>query len=296
VTGTVNFNDSAVLTLPLLGSIRTIRDFAEGGNTSPEIQDSLEFRQTDNGGATIQRTWFDNITSTWMTFTPINGAQVVKINDRKLVFGSGAYKFEASFNYQQLNQLSPREMLTPASSGLIQSKPDQTTSLSLLSYTDKLLAGTWRFLTYFGRDSMITMLLMQPILSEGDGGAIEAVISAVLERIRRSDGTVCHEEVIGDYASMINKREGRNLSEPRCDYKMIDTDFYLPIALKNYFLDTQTGKQRAPAFFARTASFLPDNLGELVPHALKHRHLCNLASCFSITPTLLLLGVSTETV
>ena len=77
-------------------------------------------------------------------------------------------------------------MLNKASSDLIAQNPDQTTSLSFLSYKDKLLAGTWRFLTYFGRDSMITMLLMQPVLSDA---AIEAVISAVLERVNSTDGT-----------------------------------------------------------------------------------------------------------
>lgn len=103
-----------------------------------------------------------------------------------LTFGSGTYHFDASYNYPQLEKLDPAEVLTEAASGLIAQNPDQTTSLSFLSYTNKLLAGTWRFLTYFGRDSMISMLLMQPILSEE---AIEAVIGAVLERINRTDGT-----------------------------------------------------------------------------------------------------------
>ena len=102
-----------------------------------------------------------------------------------LTFGSGTYRFNASYNYPQLEQLEPAEVLTESASDLIAQNPDQTTSLSFLSYTDKLLAGTWRFLTYFGRDSMISMLLMQPVLSEA---AIEAVISAVLERVNRTDG------------------------------------------------------------------------------------------------------------
>ncbi len=70
-------------------------------------------------------------------------------------------------------------------------------SLSFLSYTNKLLAGAWRFLTYFGRDSMISLLLLEPVLSEGEGGAMEAGIAAVLERLNRTDGNACHEETIG---------------------------------------------------------------------------------------------------
>lgn len=181
-----------------------------------------------------------------------------------LTFGSGTYRFDASFNYPQLDQLSPQEVLNEASWSLIAENLDQTTSLSFLSYKDKLLAGTWRFLTYFGRDSMISMLLMQSILSDD---AIEAVIGAVLERVKRSDGTdktsgtVCHEEVLGDYATWLNRGDGIASSAPRCDYKMIDTDFYLPIAMKSYFVDTTSGKQRSDAFFKTTASFLAENNG-----------------------------------
>ena len=56
---------------------------------------------------------------------------------------------------------------------------------------------------------------MQPVLSEGENGAIEAVISAVLERINRTDGTICHEEVIGDYATYLNRKENITSTEPR---------------------------------------------------------------------------------
>jgi hypothetical protein len=46
---------------------------------------------------------------------------------------------------------------------------------------------------------MISALLLEPVLSEGERGAIEAVIAGVLERINSTDadGSVCHEETIG---------------------------------------------------------------------------------------------------
>lgn len=108
---------------------------------------------------------------------------------------------------------------------------------------------------------MISMLLMQPVLSEGENGAIEAVIGAVLERINNTDGTVCHEEVIGDYATYLNRKDNIQGTEPRCDYKMIDTDYFLPIAMRNYFVGTETGKQRSDAFLKTTATFLVENTG-----------------------------------
>lgn len=179
----------------------------------------------------------------------------------RLRFSAGTYQFRATFNYPQLDQLSPTEVLNKASQGLAKENPDQTTSLSFLSYSNKLLAGSWRFLTYFGRDSMLSALLMQPILSQGEDGAIEAVIGAVLERINKADGTVCHEENLGDYATFLARQEGRDSNAPSCDYKMIDTDFMLPVLMKNYFIDTDTGKSRALPFLSKKATFLEENAG-----------------------------------
>ena len=261
VSGSIKFNTAARLTVPILGSIRSIRDFTEGGSVNQDFQNSFGFATNQDGSASINRTWFDGVTITTLKFSPLNGAQAITLNREAawtLTFGAGSYRFEASYNYPQLEQLSPQEVLNDASSGLIAQNPDQTTSLSFLSYTNKLLAGTWRFLTYFGRDSMISMLLMQPILSEA---AIEAVIGAVIERINRNDGTVCHEEVLGDYSTWLNRKKGIDSSAPSCDYKMIDTDFMLPVAMNSYFVDTDAGKQRSDAFFRKTATFLAENNG-----------------------------------
>lgn len=180
---------------------------------------------------------------------------------RRLRLGAGTYEFRATFNYPQLDQLSASEVLNNGSQGLVQESPELTTSLSFLSYTNKLLAGSWRFLTYFGRDSMLSALLMQDILSQGEGGALEAVIGAVIERINNTDGTVCHEENLGDYASFLARQDGIDSSAPTCDYKMVDTDFYLPILMRDYFVNTDTGAGRAAAFLAQKATFLGENAG-----------------------------------
>ena len=160
-----------------------------------------------------------------------------------------------------MDQLSPSEVLNDASQSLVKENADLTKSLSFLSYSNKLLAGSWRFLTYFGRDSMLSALLMQPILSQGEGGALEAVIGAVIERINKKDGTVCHEENLGDYATFLARKEGISSTAPSCDYKMIDTDFLLPILMKDYFLDTAVGRERATPFMNKKATFLPENAG-----------------------------------
>jgi hypothetical protein len=249
----VRFNSSAVLTVPILGSIRTIRDFTEGPSLlRPEVQDAIVFSSTANGGATLSRLWFDNETTTEISFMPADAAgnTSVTINNGTLELPAGTYNFTATFDYPQLTQLSASEVLNEASQGLIQQNPDQTTSLSFLSYSEKLLAGAWRFLTYFGRDSMISLLLLQPVLSEGQGGAIEAVISAVLERLNRTDGSVCHEETIGDYATYLNLQMNISSTAPGCTYQMIDTDYYLDVVMEKYFLDSAIGRSRKDAFFA----------------------------------------------
>ena len=191
----LELNSSSILSVAILGSIRTIRDFVEGPSLlRDDIQDAIQYSNISEG-VELSRLWLDNITTTTISFTSPN--QTIQIDNTTLKFEAGVYTFNASFDYPQLTQLSSEEVLNQESTDLITQSPMQTTSLSFLSYTTKLTAGAWRFLTYFGRDSMISALLLEPVLSEGKGGAIEAVISGVLERINMTDGSVCHEETIG---------------------------------------------------------------------------------------------------
>ena len=230
VSTLITFNSSATMTVAILGSIRTMRDFIEGPSILiPEIQDAIEYSKTDNG-VSLSRLWLDNVTTTDFNFETVKGKDgKITVTDKKVDFEAGTYRFSSSFNYPQLEQLGPKEVLKESAHSLIEKFPDQTISLSFLSYTSKLLAGAWRFLTYFGRDSMISMLLLQPILSEGEGSAIEAVIGAVLDRINKTDGSAAHEETLGDYSTYLAFKKNETSTEPQYDYKMIDTDFFLPV-------------------------------------------------------------------
>lgn len=197
VSGTIRFNSSASLAVPILGSVRTIRDFTEGPSILvPKIQDAILIEARQDGGAVLSRLWLDNVTTVELGFIPVASSKTaaVKVENGTVKFEAGDYQFKADYNYPQLTQLNESTVLNSASYGLISSQADAVTSLSFLSYSDKLLAGTWRFLTYFGRDSMIAALLLQPVISDT---AMEAVIGAVLERINSTSGTVAHEETIG---------------------------------------------------------------------------------------------------
>jgi hypothetical protein len=253
VTGVLSFNSSAELTVPILGSIRTIRDFVEGPSLlQPIIQDAIKAHTVNSTGASLSRLWLDNVTTTTFSWIPY-GNGVVTVDNKTLKFEAGSYVFTASYNYPQLEQLTPNQVLSQGSKVLITQEPDQTTSLSFLSYTEKLLAGAWRFLTYFGRDSMISALLLNPVLSKGDNSAIEAVIGAVLERVNRTDGSVCHEETIGDYATYLNLQDNITSTAPTYDYKMIDSDLYLPVLMQQYFVDTPAGKSRLSSLLSKAA-------------------------------------------
>ncbi|KIX04967.1 uncharacterized protein Z518_05839 [Rhinocladiella mackenziei CBS 650.93] len=289
VQGVLSFNSSATLTIPILGSVRTIRDFTEGPSLlRPVIQDAIHLRRTNGTGATFSRLWLDNVTTTTFTMVPYQNSDTnITITQRNntISFGAGFYTFTASFNYPQLTQLSPRRVLNAASQDLIAQQPDQTTSLSFLSYTEKLLAGAWRFLTYFGRDSMISALLLEPVLSQGNGSATEAVIGAVLERINRTDGSVCHEETIGDYATYLNLENNITSTAPGLTYPMIDTDFYLPVLMAQYFNSSPSRVQ--PLLNRRTGSLdLPNrNLTYANLTLINAEKIMNITAAFARNQT-----------
>lgn len=237
VEGVLSFNTSAELTVAILGSIRNIRDFTEGPSIlSPLIQDAINVMTVNETGVQFSRLWLDNVTTTTLTLEPWeNDDSQIGITNKTISFGAGFYRFSAAFNYPQLKQLTPQQVLNEESHSLIKQEPAQAVSLSFFSYTEKLLAGGWRFLTYFGRDSMISALLLEPVLGTGNSLAMEAVIGAVLERINRTDGSVCHEETIGDYATFLNLQNNISSTAAGFVYPMIDTDYFLPILMARYF-------------------------------------------------------------
>lgn len=152
--------------MPILGSIRIIRDFIEGPSLLyPEFQDSIDCSDNGDGRVALSRMWLDNVTTSTLSFQPVTENASVSLEGNMVNFTAGTYMFNASFNYPQLTQLGPSEVLNEESQHLIEESPVQVNSLSFLSYTDKLMAGGWRFLTYFGRDDIISMLLMENILS-----------------------------------------------------------------------------------------------------------------------------------
>jgi len=118
-------------------------------------------------------------------------------------------------------------------------------SLAFLTYQSKMLAGSWRFLTYFGRDTLLSVRLLMPVLTPE---AAEIGFGSVLERVNEQ-GEVAHEEDIGELAVFRNMAErGRATAEPVYDYKMIDDNLMLAPVLDNYM--ATFGVERTKRFLA----------------------------------------------
>jgi glycogen debranching enzyme len=120
--------------------------------------------------------------------------------------------------------------------------------LTFLSYREKFLAGSWRFDTYFGRDTLMSLQMLMPALTPD---AIEAGLRSVLERLA-ADGEVAHEESIGEFAVLEHKHHDGTLSDaPIYDYGMIDGNYLLAPVAAAYLLDTPDGRRRAKGFLAQ---------------------------------------------
>jgi len=135
----------------------------------------------------------------------------------------------------------------------------------LLSSREKLMAGLPNYATYFGRDMLMTALLMAPIWSDTMD---EHVIAAALAKLN-PDGEVSHEEALGGQA--IRENAARYLQHPdtailrdlqavRENYFMVDDDFQLPVVAARYLANPAVPDARKRAFLARWLDPLIKNL------------------------------------
>lgn len=156
-------------------------------------------------------------------------------------------------------------------------QPALRQALAFLTYETKMLAGSWRFLTYFGRDTLLSLRLLMPVLT---AEAAEIGLRSVLERIN-GEGEVAHEEEIGELAVYRNLAERNTATAaPIFDYDMVDDNLLLAPVLMSY-IET-FGIERAN-------EFLSGNTSDSVP--LRARLLANLelivrqARAFAEEPT-----------
>ena len=130
----------------------------------------------------------------------------------------------------------------------------------LLCYREKLMAGLPNYATYFGRDMLMTALLMEPVWAPD---MPEHVIASALRKLR-SDGNVSHEEALGGQAVREHAAEYNalvdqgaldsaravlaHLTAVRENYQMVDDDFQLPVVVARYLADARVPPARKRRF------------------------------------------------
>lgn len=121
-------------------------------------------------------------------------------------------------------------------------------ALTFLSYREKFLAGSWRFNTYFGRDTLMSVRLLMPALQPK---AVETGLTSVLARLS-PQGEVAHEEDIGEFAILDHRKtDGTSSDAPVYNYNMVDGDYLLAPVARAWLLDDPRGRRRAAAFLAQ---------------------------------------------
>ncbi len=136
-----------------------------------------------------------------------------------------------------LTPLFGRELLNDSAA----SDPATRDTLTFLTYREKLLAGSWRFDTYFGRDTLMAVRLLMPALS---ATAVEAGLSSVLARLS-VQGEVAHEEDIGERAVLDHlQSDGSRSAAPVFDYKMIDGNYLLAPVVSSWLVHDERARGR----------------------------------------------------
>jgi hypothetical protein len=243
----------------VLSSVRVLRDYQSAGTVPKEV---------------VARAQHSANILSWAR-NRLDGAPgyrlALEITDGTLL-ASGRISAGADNRIQlRVTALSGETRLTPLSgTALLNGRqvPDQraTDTLTFLSYEEKFLAGSWRFDTYFGRDTLMSIRLLMPVLAPQ---AIEAGLSSVLARLS-ADGRVAHEEGIGEFAVLSHKRQDGTLSDaPILDYSMIDGNYLLAPVLVSYVLDNAEGKQRAAAFLRGTVGGTRTSRGQALLRNLR---------------------------
>jgi hypothetical protein len=253
----------------VLSSVRVLRDYQALGTAPSEVlttgsvgRDELAWARDRIDGAPGYRL------SVRVVGGRLDGRSIVAGANGRVVLAITALSGETP-----LTSVPIAGLLTP------QANPDPGArrALEFLSYREKFLAGSWRFNTYFGRDTLMSVRLLMPVLQPA---AVETGLSSVLERLS-DQGQVAHEEDIGEFAILDHmKSDGTKSAAPTYNYNMIDGDFMLAPVARAWLLDDPRGRARAVAFLAKR--YGKERAGDALMRNL--RHVLSRARSFANDP------------
>lgn len=234
--------DELVLKDAVLGSVRVLRDYQLGQGYPPQ---TAAVPQLSERSAQWRRNRLDGAPGYAIALSTDNG-RFQRDGSRILLRPNRAgeplhLRIEASTGETPLTPFT--NLLNEHARADVRSRQ----ALQFLSYREKFLAGSWRFDTYFGRDTLMSLRLLMPVLQPA---AVDAGIASVLARLS-SDGQVAHEEGIGEFAVLQHlKEQGKPSAKPIYDYVMVDDDYMLPPVAAAWLLEDPRGRAGARAFLA----------------------------------------------
>jgi hypothetical protein len=223
----------------VLSSVRVLRDYQTLGSAPAEV---LVAPVTRGQTVSWERARLDGAAGYLLSIEVTHGelldGQIKAAGDGRI-----ALRITALTGERPLTPITAEELLEPRAAA----DSGARNALAFLSYREKFLAGSWRFDTYFGRDTLMSVRLLMPALTPV---AVEAGLGAVLTRLS-SSGEVAHEEDIGESAILYHRKAGEPATDrPAFNYTMIDGNYMLGPVAAAWLLDDPRGRQRAPRFLA----------------------------------------------
>ncbi|NYT41966.1 hypothetical protein HZY97_14445 [Sphingomonas sp. R-74633] len=223
----------------VLSNVRFLRDYQSVGRFPAEVTAPVRI---EGNRILYARDRVDGAPGYRLEIQVLGG----RIENGEIVAGANGrirLRIVAATGDTPLTGLSKAELLNTKAA----TDPAARNALAFLSYREKFLAGSWRFDTYFGRDTLMSVRLLMPALK---GAAVEAGLGAVLARLNPG-GEVAHEEGLSEFALIDHAQHKQSGgAAATLDYGMIDDDYMLGPVSADYLLGPAT-RAAAQTFLAK---------------------------------------------
>ncbi|MFC4347978.1 hypothetical protein ACFO5Q_08990 [Kordiimonas lipolytica] len=219
---------SLTINRAVLGNIRAIRTYMHEATVDSRLTPSVKQQAND---IVWSRERLDGLGGYALSLKMLSGS-ISHADDGRITLIAGKdslirFQMQALTGDTPLTPIAPGELLNATAAD----DPLSRNILAFLTYKEKMLAGSWRFNTYFGRDTLLSTSLLMPTLKPQ---GIDAAIISVLNRLA-PNGQVAHEEEIAEFAVMRHMDEtGHAAADPVYDYAMIDEGYLLAPMLAKY--------------------------------------------------------------
>ena len=134
----------------VLGSVRLIRVAEWDPAAAADARFTAEHRQNE---LTLNREVGQG-RRLWLRLEPLAGTGLLRDGQRWVLISSGQVhvRITVSGEAPPLTPVAPERLLRP---GVADPEEAHLRALAFLTFEEKLLAGSWRFLTYFGRENSL---------------------------------------------------------------------------------------------------------------------------------------------